>query len=158
MATTSHDEDRVKEATPSSVNEKIETDTWQRVASYANKSSSEITARIKELNKEWDIERYLGVNMSTLALIGVALTYFVHINWLILPLIVLAFFFQHAVQGWCPPLPVLRLFKIRTSKEIEQEKYALKLMRGDFNNLQNTTPVNVQTIKKAITKVDNDVR
>lgn len=152
MATTTHNHDRVKEATPSSVNDKIETDTWRRVGSYADKSSDEISARIKVLNKEWDIERYLGVNMSTLALIGLELVYFVHINWLLLPAIVLAFFFQHAVQGWCPPLPILRLFKIRTSKEIEQEKYALKLMRGDFNNLLNTTQTNVQTIKQAITK------
>jgi hypothetical protein len=42
----------VKEATPSSINEKIERDTWERVASYAVKSSEEISARIKELDKE----------------------------------------------------------------------------------------------------------
>lgn len=33
MATTSHNDDRVKEATPLSVNDKIETDTWRRVGS-----------------------------------------------------------------------------------------------------------------------------
>jgi len=37
MATTSHDEDRVKEATPSSINQKIENETWERVESYFNK-------------------------------------------------------------------------------------------------------------------------
>jgi hypothetical protein len=26
-------------------------------------------------------------------------------KWLILPGIVTAFLFQHAVQGWCPPVP-----------------------------------------------------
>lgn len=62
MATITHNEDRVKEATPSSINQKIEADTWDRVASYANKNAAEISARIMELNKEWDIERYLGVN------------------------------------------------------------------------------------------------
>lgn len=92
MATTSHDEDRVKEATPASINEKLERETWLRVASYETKSKEEVSARIEELNSEWDIERYLGVNMSTLASIGLALSYFVHINWLILPAIVLLFF------------------------------------------------------------------
>ncbi len=116
-----------------------------------NTSNSEITERIHKVNKEWDIERYLGVNMSTLALIGVALSYFVHINWLILPAIVLIFFFQHAVQGWCPPLPILRLLKIRSSKEIEQEKYALKIIRGDFNNLD-ITHTQIDNLKQAITK------
>ena len=142
--------DRVKDATPSSINRKIEGDTWQRVAEYAGKTEPELSARIKDLNKEWDIERYLGVNMSTLALIGVALTYFVHINWIILPAIVLIFFFQHSVQGWCPPLPILRMFKIRTSKEIEQEKYALKLMSGDFDNVQKISNHSTEEIKQAI--------
>ncbi len=149
---TSNNHDRVKEATPSSVNEKIEARTWQRIAEYSNKSVTEISSRIDELDKEWDIERYLGVNMSTLATIGLALAYFVHINWLILPAIVLAFFFQHSVQGWCPPLPILRLFNIRTSKEIEQEKYALKLIRGDFDAIRNTNPRDVSMIKHIIQK------
>lgn len=148
---TNQNEDRVNQATPSSINIKIEKDTWNNVSQYINKSSSEITERIHKVDKEWDIGRFLGVNMSTLALIGVALSYFVHINWLILPAIVLIFFFQHAVQGWCPPLPLLRLFKIRTSKEIEQEKYALKIIRGDFNNWDITHP-QIGNLKQVITK------
>jgi len=151
MATTTHEgADRVKQATPSSINQKIENETWQNVSGYINSNGNEITARLHQLEKEWDIERYLGVNMSTLALIGVALSYFVHINWLILPAIVLLFFFQHSVQGWCPPLPILRLFKIRTRKEIEQEKYALKVIRGDFNNVQNTSATDIEKLKETI--------
>ncbi len=73
MATNSNQQhDRVKDATPTSINTKIERDTWQRVASYSGKSEAEISARIEELNKEWDVERYLGVNMSTLAMSGLA--------------------------------------------------------------------------------------
>ena len=147
---THHDNDRVKQATPTSINQRIENATWQNVAQYLLKSNAEKTERIHQINKEWDIERYLGVNMSTLALIGVALTYFVHIYWLLLPAIVLAFFFQHSVQGWCPPLPVLRLLKIRTSKEIEQEKYALKIIRGDFKSID--TVNQIHDLKEAITK------
>lgn len=148
---TNQSEDRVKQATPSSINNKIENDTWNRVSQYMNKSKAEITDRIHKIDKEWDIERYLGVNMSSLALIGLGLSYFVHINWLILPAIVLIFFFQHSVQGWCPPLPILRLFKIRTSEEIEQEKYALKVIRGDFDNIGNTNN-EIYRLKQAIEK------
>jgi hypothetical protein len=46
----------------------------------------------------------------------------------------LLFFIWHAFQGWCPPVPLLRFFKIRTRPEIDREKYALKAMRGDFKN------------------------
>ena len=153
MATSSHNEDRVKEATPSSINQKIENDTWNRVGRYTNKSSPEISARINELNKEWDIERYLGVNMSTLALTGLAVAALTkNKHWNILPAVVLAFFFQHSVQGWCPPLPILRHFKKRTSKEIEEEKYALKLMRGDFDDVTSAAHQKVEKLKQGITK------
>jgi hypothetical protein len=45
---------------------------------------------------------------------------------------VTAFLFQHAVQGWCPPVPILRRLGFRTVTEIEQERHALKALRGDF--------------------------
>jgi hypothetical protein len=152
MATiTRQGEDKVKQATPSSTNQKIENQTWQRVSQYINRSTDEIMARIHELEKEWDIERYLGVNMSTLALSGLAAgTLSKNKNWLIVPAIVLGFFFQHSVQGWCPPLPVMRLFKLRTRKEIEQEKYALKLIRGDFDNLEIVSAEEMEKLKQAI--------
>jgi hypothetical protein len=44
------------------------------------------------------------------------------------------FFMQHALQGWCPPLPVFRRLGFRTQYEIEQERYALKAIRGDFGS------------------------
>jgi hypothetical protein len=91
-----------------------------------------ITTRINELDREWDIERALEVNMSSVALTGIALTVFHSRRWLVLPAVVLGFFLQHAIQGWCPPLPVLRRLGFRTRKEIDQEKYALKVLRGDF--------------------------
>ena len=153
MAANTNQHDRVKEATPSSINKKIENDAWQRVASYIGNSEAEISARINELNKEWDVERYLGVNMSTLAMSGLVINAATkNRNWLILPAVVLSFFMQHAIQGWCPPLPLLRKLNIRTSKEIEQEKYALKLIRGDFDNLNNVSAEEMEKLKQALKK------
>jgi hypothetical protein len=43
-----------------------------------------------------------------------------------------AFLFQHAVQGWCPPVPILRRLGYRTAREIDDERAALKALRGDF--------------------------
>ena len=42
------------------------------------------------------------------------------------------FMLQHALQGWCPPLPVLRRMGVRTAAEIHQEIIALRILRGDF--------------------------
>jgi hypothetical protein len=71
--------------------------------------------------------------MSTVALSGIALSIFHNRKWIILPTMVLGFFAQHAIQGWCPPLPLFRKLGYRTRKEIDKEKYALKLLRGDFD-------------------------
>jgi hypothetical protein len=51
------------------------------------------------------------------------------------PLVVTGFLLQHALQGWCPPLPVLRRLGVRTAREIERERTALKALRGDFDEL-----------------------
>jgi hypothetical protein len=94
-----------------------------------------IEERLDELDHEWDIERTLEANASTLAFTGVVLGATVDKRWLALPALVTAFLFQHAVEGWCPPLPVLRKLGYRTMREIDTERYALKALRGDFGPL-----------------------
>jgi hypothetical protein len=92
----------------------------------------EIPARLGELDREWDIERAIEANASVLALTGIALAAGHDRRWLVLPGLVSGFLLQHAIQGWCPPVPVLRKLGFRTSYEIEEERRALKALRGDF--------------------------
>lgn len=94
-----------------------------------------IPRRLRELAEEWDIERAIEANASALAFAGVVLGATHDSRWLILPALVTAFLFQHAVQGWCPPVPVLRRMGFRTAHEIEQERTALKALRGDFGRV-----------------------
>ncbi len=125
--------DRVRRNTAEKINEDIDKKLQESIAFYKGKDRAEISKRIEALEREWDIERVLEVNMSTVALTGVGLSAFLNRKWLILPGIVLAFFAQHAIQGWCPPLPLFRKLGYRTKAEIDKEKYALKLLRGDFD-------------------------
>jgi hypothetical protein len=53
-------------------------------------------------------------------------------RFLALPVAVTAFLLQHAVQGWCPPVPFFRKRGVRTMREIDEERFALKALRGDF--------------------------
>ena len=53
-------------------------------------------------------------------------------RFLLLPGLVAGFLLQHALQGWCPPVPLFRRVGVRTATEIERERYALKALRGDF--------------------------
>lgn len=124
--------DRVQRNTADEINERVKRETEERVKTYEARSGEEITRRIEELDREWDIERWLETNASTLALTGVTLGILHSKKWLVVPGIVLPFLLQHALQGWCPPLPLMRRFGIRTSEEIEREKYVLKVLRGDL--------------------------
>jgi len=128
MATTV---DRVPAHTAADVNQQIRDQMAERVEFFAV-HPDRIPHRLSELDEEWDIERAIEANASALAFTGVVLGATADRRWLILPALVTAFLFQHAVQGWCPPVPVLRRLGFRTAHEIEQERHALKAIRGDF--------------------------
>lgn len=126
---------RVPEHTSDRVNERIEQGTLESLKYFSTGSPEAVRRRFAELDHEWDIERTLEANASALALIGISLGAFVNKKWLILPGIVAGFLLQHALQGWCPPVPVFRRLGFRTSYEIDQERYALKAFRGDFGDV-----------------------
>jgi len=122
---------RVPEHTAAHINRRIARETAASVAYFAEHPDG-IDARLEELEREWDIERVLEANAASFSLLGIALALTVDRRWLALPIGVATFLLQHAVQGWCPPVPVFRRFGIRTAGEIARERYALKALRGDF--------------------------
>jgi hypothetical protein len=93
-----------------------------------------LSRRICELDREWSIERWLETNASGLAFSGVILGMTVNRKWFTLPFVVTGFLFLHAIHGWCPPVTLLRRMGVRTRAEIDREKYALKVLRGDFED------------------------
>jgi hypothetical protein len=127
--------DRVRAHTPECVNKEIDQRSEERVLAQAARSKEEIGGRITELGREWDMERVLQANASALALAGVVLGAAVNKRFLVLPGVVFTFLFQHAVQGWCPPVSLFRRLGLRTRREINREKYALKAVRGDFDQV-----------------------
>ncbi|MEJ8803391.1 hypothetical protein [Pontibacter sp. H249] len=137
-------EGRVRESSSDKVNQDIDAQTLENIRQYGYNSTEEINERMEELAREWDVERVLEVNASTLALSGVLLGTFKDKRWFILSGVVTSFLLQHGLQGWCPPLPILRKLGLRTRKEIHEERVALKALRGDFNRvLAITTPEGV---------------
>lgn len=130
---------RVERHTPRSVRVRIREETDAAVERVALAGPEAIDARLAELDREWDIERRLEVNAALVGLAGVGLGAFVDKRWLLLPAAVSGFLLQHAVQGWCPPLPLLRRLGARTPDEINDERVALKALRGDFSKLGRTT-------------------
>ena len=127
--------DRVRANTASQINERIDSEIEERVQFFSTQPPDAISRRIEELNSEWSMERLLETNASTLALAGVVLAATVNKKWLWLSGGVLGFLLLHGVQGWCPPVPALRRMGVRTRGEIERERYALKMLRGDLDNV-----------------------
>jgi hypothetical protein len=130
------DRDRVRRHTHRGVQQKIDGRTRNNILHFAGRPREVIDDRIRQLESEWDMERVLETNASILAFTGAILGLSVHRRFFLVPAVVLGFLTQHATTGWCPPVPVFRRLGIRTRTEINQERYALKAIRGDFEALE----------------------
>lgn len=126
---------RVRSSTAESVNRRIREETEASIEYYAA-HPDEIDGRLRELDQEWDIERTLEANAAGIGFFGIVLGAFVDRRFLALPAAVTGFLMQHALQGWCPPLPVFRRRGIRTAEEIQVERTALKAIRGDLDDVK----------------------
>ena len=123
---------RAEHNTPDSINERIRRETEASIARTTALGDQAIEQRLQTLDKEWDTERALETMAASFTLTGLALGVTVHRNWLLLPGVVAAFLLQHAIQGFCPPLLAIRAAGVRTAREIDDERVALKAARGDF--------------------------
>jgi hypothetical protein len=117
---------RVPLHTAPRVNRRVQEDMRERVRLYEDADESTLKERLRELEAEWDTERVLETNAAGLMLAGVALSALHSPKWLILSGLVGAFLLEHALQGWCPPLPVIRRLGVRTVSEIESEKETIR--------------------------------
>lgn len=125
---------RVSSNTDQQVNERLRREMLQRLYYYQH-HPMEIEARLQELDREWDVERILEGCASGMVLGSAFAGLLRRRGSLLLTAAVGGFLLQHALQGWCPPLPILRRLGFRTAPEIETERYALMILRGDFEGM-----------------------
>lgn len=124
--------DCVREQSDPQQNRRIDAMTQKCLEGCVEADREAIGLHLDALEREWDVERYLQLNAGLLSLSSIMLGAAVSRRFLVVPAAVFAFFFEHATQGWCPPLPIFRRVGVRTRREINREKYALKALRGDF--------------------------
>ncbi len=127
--------DRVRRNTRPADLARIDARIEENIRFYAAQPENVISRRIEELEREWAMERWLETNASGLALLTLLLGVSTSRKWLLATGAILGFLMQHAIQGWCPPMPVLRRLGVRTRSEIDREKFALKFLRGDFKGV-----------------------
>ncbi|MGZ9159260.1 MAG: hypothetical protein ACXW36_10400 [Nitrospira sp.] len=127
---------RVEQHTDEEINARIRRQTERNISHFAKQGDGDISRRLEELDHEWDVERTLETNAASISLVGLGLGAFVDRRFFLLPAVVAGFLLQHAVQGWCPPVPVFRRLGVRTASEIDVERDVLKAIRGDFDELR----------------------
>jgi hypothetical protein len=126
---------RVEQHTRPEWNELNRLRTHASVSRLQDADRAQIDARLADLDREWDVERLLNLNAGALILASTLIGRFVDRRALWLTGAVCTFFAQHALSGWCPPIPVFRRYGIRTMREIERERHAIKAIRGDFSSV-----------------------
>lgn len=106
------------------------------IRKYADQGREAIDKRINELDHSWDMERTMQLNTAILVLGGILL-YKNNKKWAILSIFATAILAQQALMGNCGVFKFLNVFGVRSRKEIDKEKFALKALRGDFDNIRN---------------------
>jgi hypothetical protein len=119
----------------------LETDSVKdSVRFYGSLGSHSISDRLAALEDEPELE-----TVATLGLAGAGVLALIFgllgsrlwrlLAWLVLPLI-----FAHARGRLAAPGQFLKTLGLRSRKEIEEEKYALKALRGDFRDMGESQP------------------
>jgi hypothetical protein len=127
--------DRARRHTAQSVLRRIDDQTVESLATALQRPAA-VDRRLKELDGEWDLDRTIETEAALVGLTGLALGVLVRPAFLAIPATVGAGVFLFGTLGIYPLLPIFRRLGIRTSREIQRERYALKAIRGDFSEVE----------------------
>jgi hypothetical protein len=109
--------------------------TFNLVKEFSHKGKAKITERLQQIEKEMDLERVLHLNLATIALAGVALSYSTEDkDWLYMPAAAVLLLAVDTAFCLTAKVPLLRRLGLRLKDEILHERYALKAFCGDFKH------------------------
>jgi len=108
----------------------------QRLACLADAGQQAITERLEEIEREWSAGRATKATIGVIVVVGLAATALTtNPWWLILPtvggLLLLQYLFTRS--SWLGA--TFREMGFRSGADIDEEKFALKALRGDFRHL-----------------------
>ena len=122
--------DRIREHSSDAANQRIDRETRGAIEEVT-RSPAAVRARLAELDHEWTVDRAVMLNFG---IVG-ALTAWRTMRslrrtgrmggWGLFFWVQMGFLVNHAVRGWCPPMPVFRRLGFRSDQEICAERLAL---------------------------------
>ena len=107
----------------------------QRLACIADAGPQAIEDRLAELENEWTAGRVTKAVIGVLLVVGFALTAFVNPWWLILPAVAGLFLLQYLFSRTSWLGLMVHAMGFRHGSEVDEEKMALKVLRGDFRQV-----------------------
>jgi len=107
----------------------------QKLEETARASSQLLNERLDKLDREWDIARAIAAILGSSVILGLLLGALLDPWWQLLSAVAGLSLMLVSVSRWCPLVPILRQVGFRTAEEIAHERYALKALRGDFQQL-----------------------
>jgi hypothetical protein len=128
--------DAVRTHTPDGVNRRIDERVERCVRHMAEQMDrSAISQYLEKLEHEWDLNRVVTVGASAVSVLGLALGWKSGRGWRVLSGVAAGLLLQHGVFGFGPLAELVRALGVRTRREIDLEKFALKALRGDFERI-----------------------
>jgi hypothetical protein len=107
----------------------------QRLACLADAGPQAIEARLAELDREWTAGRATKATLGVLSVVGFVLAAFFGPWWLILPALGGVLFLHYLVSRTSWLGRGFQVMGFRAGSDVDQEKMALKVLRGDFRQL-----------------------
>jgi hypothetical protein len=128
--------DAVRTHAPEEVNKRIDERVERCVRHMAQQDRAEISRYLERLEREWDLTRAVTVVGSLVAVLGLWLARQDGGRWRILGAVAAGLLLQHGLLGFGPLAELVRAIGgVRTRREIDLEKFALKALRGDFERI-----------------------
>ncbi|NMO14978.1 hypothetical protein HPC49_15925 [Pyxidicoccus fallax] len=129
--------DAVRSHTPLLVNRRIDEHVEACVRHMAEQGDrAEMSRYLERLEREWDMSRALTVGASVASGLGLLLGRRAG-TWRVLSAVATGLLLQQGLFGFGPLSGLLRLMGVRTRREIDLEKFAIKALRGDFERIPN---------------------
>lgn len=106
-----------------------------RLACLADAGPQAISDRLDDLDREWSAGRMTKATIGVLIVAGLFLTALANPWWLILPAVGGFFLLQYLFSRTSWLGATFQEMGFRSGADIDQEKFALRALRGDFKNL-----------------------
>jgi hypothetical protein len=128
--------DSVRTHTPEERNRKIDARVEHCVQHMAEQMDRPAIGRyLEKLEREWDLNRVVTVAASAVSVLGLVLAAKDGRGWKVVSGVAAGLLLQHGVFGFGPLAELVRLLGVRTRRELDLEKFALKALRGDFERI-----------------------